>query len=424
MIERQETNLKQAAALLHTLKTDPANVAVLLDLHRLLIRRITAAERATLRLKEIVARRKKSLSRDRLPKERAKAVKALINAAIERIDEHKNLMFLWRCFGDGIAHIYFDKYALKHTFYSVEDYSVKEDAGYLTGKDGFRLEWRMVRMAIAGGKPILLCDITHVLRHGDVCLMVGNDPFMIEVKSSRNRNERVDRQRRNLHALGKFFAEDGADEFRGSQNVRRVAHGGAEVTHTAALNAAIRRSYTEGTVVISPERGLYYVACSGDFDAEQLESVPVNTCMAFFLNQTKTERAWMPYCPFTLSINPEHVLSFIKGEISLVVLVDLKELQDQFLAHGLHATVINDGTWFLGLSRQRDAPDSEMSRLSEHLFLRIPLEFQSLSWFVNEQARIDREIVQKYLQLEPTPLDTNAVSTGAMSGTTPLRPQD
>lgn len=409
MIERQEANVEQAAVLLHALKADPANVSVLLDLHRLLVRRITATERATLRLKQIIAQRKKSLSCDRLPKQQAKAIKELIKAANKRIDEHRYLLFVWRCFGDGIAHIYFDKFALKHTFYSVEDYSVKEDAGFLTGKDGFRMEWRIVRAAIAGGKPALLCDITHVLRHGDVCLMTGSDPFMIEVKSSKNRNERVDRQLRHLQAIGTFFAEDHADEFRGFQNVRRVAHGGDELIHTEALNSAIKRSYTEGAVVISPERGLYYVVCSGDFDPEQLSPAPPKTCVAFLLNQTKAACAWIPYCPFTLSIDPEHVLRFIKGEIYIVVLVDLKELQDQFSAHGLCATVINDGTWFLGLSRRSDASDNEMSRISEHLFLRIPLEFQSLSWFVNEQARVDLEIVQKYLQLAPTPCDESAM---------------
>lgn len=406
MIERNKINLGKAALLLHSLKANPERLDVLLELHRLLIRRISATERAMLRLKAIIALKKKSLSRDRLPKKKAKAVKALVKAATDRIDEHRNLNFLWKCFGDGIAHIYFDKYALKQTFYSVEDYSTKEDAGFLTGKEGFRLEWRMIRMAIAGGKPILLCDITNVLRHGDVCLMMGNDPFMIEVKSSRNRNERVDRQLEHLQSLSRFLTKDGADEFRGFQNVRRVAFNVAEVTHSATLNAAIERSYSEGTVVVSPEPGLYYyVTSSADFDGAKLSSVPLDTCALFLINRTKTERAWMPYYPFTLSINPEHLLGFIKGEIYIVVLVDLQEMQSQFLAHGLHATIIDDGTWFLGLTRGLDPSANERSYVSEHLFWRIPLELQSLSWFVNEQARVDLEIVQKYQQTGPTPFD-------------------
>lgn len=406
MIERHEAKLSEAARLLYTLKADPRDVEVLLSLHRLLIRRITAVERAVMRLRAIVAKTKRCLSRERLPKDRASALKQVIEAANERIDQHRYLMFLWRSFGDGIAHIYFDKYALKATFYSVEDYSVKEDAGFISGKNGFRMEWRLIRMAILGGKPALLCDITHVLRHGDVCLMVGSDPLMIEVKSSRNRNARVDRQQQNLKALRTFFVEDGAEEFRGFQNVRRVAHIEGEMLHTEALNEAIRRSENESAVVVSPEQGLYYFAWTGEFDLERLSSIPVNKCVAFFLNTVKAERAWMPYCPFTLSINPEHLMRFIKGEVYLAVFVDLEELRRQFLEHGLYATVINDGTWFLGLSRNRTASESEMSRISEHLFLRIALEFQSLTWFVEAQARVDAEVIQQYLQGGLTLSDT------------------
>ena len=35
------------------------------------------------------------------------------------------LLFLWRCFGDGIAFIYLDKYGLKQTLYNVHNYEAK-----------------------------------------------------------------------------------------------------------------------------------------------------------------------------------------------------------------------------------------------------------------------------------------------------------
>jgi hypothetical protein len=402
MIERQKVNLEKAAILLHRLKGDPNNLPVLLDLQKFLVRRIVATERAILRSKAVASAMKVSLSRDRLPKAKAKAVKVLIKASGERIKEYQHLLFIWKCFGDGIANIYFDKYALKHTFYNVEDYAAKEDAGFFLGKEGFRLEWRMVRMAIAGGKPILLCDITNVLRHGDICLMIGSDPFLVEVKSSKNRNGRVDRQLEHLKKLQTFMAEDGADEFRGFKNVRRVALTEEEVNHGAALNECIKRSYTEGTTVMSPELGIYYMSIVGDFDETKMESIPKETSAIFLINNTKREGVWMPYYPFTLSIEPEYVYGFIRGDIYLVVFVDLKIMQDRFLMHGLHATIINDGTWFLGLKEKPDDPDKEMSRISENLFLRIPLEFQSLAWFVDEQARLDTVFAERYLQLEDT----------------------
>jgi len=49
------------------------------------------------------------------------------------------MLFVWKCFGDGIANIYFDKYALKHTLYKIEDYMLKKTQDLLRAKKA--LEW-------------------------------------------------------------------------------------------------------------------------------------------------------------------------------------------------------------------------------------------------------------------------------------------
>lgn len=399
MIERQKTNIEQAGVLLKKLKHNSSDLETLLELQRFLVRRITAAERAIVRSKAAARKLRSSLNRGRYSKGRSAAIKAIIRSAQERVGQNQHLIFIWKCFGDGIAHLYFDKYALKHTFYNMEDYSAKEDSGFLTNKEGFRMEWRVVRLAISRGAPIVLCDITNVLRHGDVCIARGNDPFPIELKSSKNRNSRVDRQLQNLRKLHEFFAKDEAD-IRGHQNVKRIEFKDTEINHTAALNACIQRSYAEGTTIISPEPGLYYVSTSDEFDEAKMNSIPIQSCAMFAINGTKTEGVWMPYFPFTLSLDLDHLYKFINGEVYLVVCVDLAVIQDRFRSHGVHAKIINDGTWFIGLKSCENDSDELISFISEHLFLRIPLEFQSLAWFVDVQARLEKEVIEPYRRLD------------------------
>jgi len=387
MIGYYENAIATASLLLHELRGKPENLSILLDLQGFLVQKIRRSERNVLRLKSSVRQLKVSLRRDRLRKEQATTLKKKIKTTSERAERYKHLIFIWKCFGDGIANIYCSKYALKHALYSVDDYTPKEGAGFLIGKEGFRLELEIVRKVIGKGGPILLCDITNVLRHGDVCLMLSDDPILIEVKSSKNQNERGARQLQHLQALQKFFAEDCAVEFRGLQYVQRQEFMAEEVNHTDVLNMCIERSYIEGTAIVSPEPGVHYLAISGKLDTDKLPAVLTDSSAVFMLNEAKSESAWMPYYPFTLSLQPQHLYHFIRGSLYLIVVIDLKVLKSLFRSNGVHATVVNDGVWFLQISKDRTNLNQGVWRISEQMFLRIPFEFQSMTWFVKEASR-------------------------------------
>lgn len=45
------------------------------------------------------------------------------------------MIVTWRFFGDGIANIYVPNSNLKVLYYD-DDYNVKEDAGFISGKEG------------------------------------------------------------------------------------------------------------------------------------------------------------------------------------------------------------------------------------------------------------------------------------------------
>ena len=65
-----------------------------------------------------------------------------------------------------------------------------------------------MKKACKAGVPTLLNDITMSMRHGDVCLLGEGAPVLVEVKSSQNKNDRVERQKNNLNRLAEFLAED------------------------------------------------------------------------------------------------------------------------------------------------------------------------------------------------------------------------
>lgn len=388
VISRYKATLEKSSAMLHEIKKSPKNLTFLLELQSLLIRQIKNCERNIRRLKLSSKELKVALGNDRRSKEKAQEVKKKIQHNTTKRNEYNQLIYLWKCFGDGIAYLYLDKYALKHTFYSVEDYSPKETPGFITGKSGFRLEWKIIKKVIAKGWPILLCDITNVIRHGDVCALFGPDPLLIEVKSSKNTSKRVDRQLQHLEQLSKFYQEDGADDFRGVPNVRRKELVNPEINYSKALNDCINQSYTDGMATSTPEPGVHYVCLYNNFDPKKLEKIVNDSSIIYFLNETKSNGDWLYYYPFTLSIQLQHLYKFIEDSIYLLVIIDMKVVKSLFKSRGVHSTFLQDSDYILQICKNSQNFDEGVFRISRNLFLRIPYEFQSLEWFVNEHSLV------------------------------------
>lgn len=293
-------------------------------------------------------------------------------------------MFIWRCFGDGIAFTYQDKYSLKHLYYDAE-HQVKEDQGFLTAngclKPGFRQEYRYFKLGIRMGLPVVMADLTNVVRHGDLCALAGPDPLPLEIKSSANKNARTIRQAENLRAITDFYANDGAAMFKGMQNVERVPLLNPEVRYEDAVNACIAEGLQAGIAITSPEPGLHYIA--GKQSERCGEFSHLFTRSTLLVGHTP-EPTWMHCYPFTLSLSTSHLLRFIRGEIFVLVLIDLARLKDLFAEHGIHATVLLDGTFTIQICRDPADLTKGVFRIGDSPFGRIAPEFQSLAWFVSE----------------------------------------
>jgi hypothetical protein len=94
-------------------------------IQQLLFREIARAEKTIRKLKSNL--RAIQGTGARTPEKRSSYLK-------NRIEKVRQVAYVWRCFGDGIAFIYMDKFALKQCFYSTKNTNPRQDAGFMTDK--------------------------------------------------------------------------------------------------------------------------------------------------------------------------------------------------------------------------------------------------------------------------------------------------
>ena len=131
MLGYRKHSFAHAHALLHTLRSNLGDLATLKELQKVLIQEIVRVE---VKIREL--------------KTELKAVEGTLHSAAarrslylkNRIEGFRQCAYIWRCFGDAIAFLYMDKFALKQSFYSTENTNAKQDAGFIAGKGGLANE--------------------------------------------------------------------------------------------------------------------------------------------------------------------------------------------------------------------------------------------------------------------------------------------
>lgn len=372
-------------ALLRHIETSKDDIAAVLRCNHLLLREILHAEAAVLRHRA----HQRELIRDLKTGWPDKATAAALRTRLKRTGSYLRLqedaIFIWKCFGDALAFLFLDKYSIKHAFFEVDKWGIKHGAGMLTGKSGLKGELACLAHLAADGVPAVLCDITNVLRYGDVCMLGASDPYLIEVKSSDRLNQRAKRQIQKLERLHGFLADDHAEPFRGTEGpVIRVQLTAPERANLDALNTCISRAKSSGQAIEQPEPGVTYVAIYGRPDYEAIfGGVVSNSKLVFMLNGDKNNHAWAPYTPFLLTIrDAEHILDFIEGRLFLIVLIDPQPLCD----------AMADAEWAV---RFKDHPDYSIQcvhrpshaylGISNQFVSRAGYEFASLGWIAEAQ---------------------------------------
>lgn len=384
----ENTSLIKLILWTHTLQQDPNRLDLLLPMQVHMVARIRRNEARLSRLKACRADLVRALKLGRPVKEQANVLRGEIDQVDGAIDQAQKRLRMWRNFGDAIAHIYQDKYSLKHLCLDAETNYLKPSAGSLSGKAGFANEWTLLKQALEHGVPAVLCDLTNVLRFGDLCLLAGPEPFVMERKSGTRLNDRGKRQAIQQKKLMDFLTNNGAAEYGGAPNVTRRALATREVTYSAKLDECIAAISVDASVSVSPEPGLTYTLLRADITRHELQALinesPLNT-LSWLVDGT--DEYWCLFYPFLLSLSPANALTFLSGSVLLLVQINLDVLCACFATHGVTAKPLMDGEHALELKRAGKSASEGTFWLSERLLARIVFEQQSLTWFAAEHAR-------------------------------------
>lgn len=381
--------------MLRALEADLENMELLKDLNRAIIRAVLRTERDIARHKNQAKSLNTSLRNDRPNKEDASSIRRRIKSSKTRSENYTKQLWLWRLFGDAIAHLYLDKYAIKHTFFETENYDVKPHAGMMGGKSGLVREVSVLLDALTHNVPAILCDCTNVLRYGDVCLLGNSDPYLIEVKSSARLNQRGKRQAASLKKLQDFLDTDAATNFRGNPGeVRRHTIAIPEHAHLNLLNECVDAAALHGGKAVSPERGLNYVAMynsarTATVMAEMALREGVNIYCSW--NDAKNASNWTYYVPFLLTIrNPQRLYDFIEGRLIIMIYMNANVLADHLSGDGWKALVLEDGDY---IALCHHAESGGVMALSRQMAHRIFYECTSIEWMGQSQIKAMEDAV-------------------------------
>jgi len=378
-LKRNRRSFKDLKSSIEKLRVDPfGRIDLLLRIQKRLISRILRTERGLKILKDEHLRIL-ALRRGRPPRGLSDALKIRAKRLSEDIERGKHLLWVWRCLGDAIPFIYHDKHALKHMLYSMEDYSVKQSAGALSGNDGRQFEARVMEGFCRRGIPAMLCDITNTLRYGDVCVMAESDPFPIEVKSSLNRNARTARQTEHLLALHAFLSTDKAENFRGTPRVERREFPMAE-TWVTKLDECLRMVRTKRSAIVRPEDGLTYVALKLGCDTAQLDGEVLGKYVDMLMwNVFIASESWAPYFPFTLTIRrASDLVALLEGRLGVMVAMDAHAIMRRFATLGLIATYVDHDKVALKVHRPNASVVAGVG-VSFHFLRRIQFECEPIA---------------------------------------------
>ncbi len=251
-----------------------------------------------------------------------------LNLLLKRKDFYRNLIVLWKSFGDALLFVYISKFNAKRLLYD-SNFHLLPDSGFILGKKGSRLEYNIAKGLLRNNFPVVLCDITNVIRHGDICFLGSNDPFPFEVKSSSNSNKRVKRQKEKLKELLRLFHTDTiiVDEVAVGRRVE-VSDSIDNEHHMLAMNNIIQKSLEGNSYYEEVESGLYYIAVSNYCYFENvINSIGIwkgKRVMPQLINSSDRIFDWKHFYPFILSIvDPDALYRFVSQSFMFVIILDI-----------------------------------------------------------------------------------------------------
>ena len=318
-----------ALRLLRDLEKKQFDAQIFLTLNKAILKQVIDAEEAVTRHVQTKKQLRADLKSGRNSKISSRLLKAKISKIDGYIQRQSDQIFIWKCFGDAIAHLCIPSENLKQVFFDTEEYKVKPGPGKLGGKAGLKGELAFLKSALDAGVPAVLSDITNCIRYGDVCLLGGSDPYPIEVKTSERLNQRGRRQLAKLDTLHGFLRSDEAKNFRGNLGrTDRFEFPVHQRTFRQEFNDCLCDAKARGFGYASPESCVSYLAVRSDQNIQECleRNGVISDQVIYYLNIDMVEQNWAPYVPFILSVRSEDLLhDFIEGRIHMFVTCDFRK---------------------------------------------------------------------------------------------------
>lgn len=324
-------------------------------------------------------------------------------------DEWQSVRYNFLCLGDCLVFLYIDRFALKQTFFNVDNENPKQSGGFISGKAGLATELTALMDAISHDVPAVLCDITNVVRYGDICLLGASDPVPLEVKSSKTKDSRGKRQKKKLETLTNFFENDQAENLRGFEGTTyRTAFLAEPESFDGLLATAFTEAKENGSAFFEVDGCLRFLITttdeveSSEFDI-LFDGVEPSRSLCNFVNQLKSNMLWGCYFPYALTLSePDHYAMFVRGGISVISMLDLNAFDRKFSVDGVKVEIeATEDDLQCKISFENLTTDDGIPFfiVGDHMMNRIWFDFLSPSWIV-QNSRDAMENNSRFLKAQ------------------------
>jgi hypothetical protein len=385
MLGRYKKSLISLFRRVHELEADRVgNRLLALEIQEELLARITHAERRIRKARAANVQVKRSRTQRGNTRDASARLKAMHQRGFDYVSGQKSLIMALRTIGDAVAFIYGDRHELKQL-------ARAEDAGFITGKQGTRLERAILRASFQWGATVVMNDLTNNLRHGDITIFRpdlwpdGDSPIMLfEVKSGRGGNrQRAERQQQAAKEIMSYIHTDQRETEEG--RYLRIETKERSQHHFEAITRLVKNLPAKGWSAAEIEPGLHYLVISceapNDIISQAFESLKGTERQWLVMDVNNFKGSALGYYPFPLCILDAGCLfGFYNGEFVINVLVGMHHVNQVVAAKNI-GIELTDDAWKIVSLESNDGWGERY--VTPRAVGQLAAEFLSLRWFID-----------------------------------------
>jgi hypothetical protein len=222
--------------------------------------------------------------------------------------------------------------------------------GFFRGKAGRALEFQVGDLLGSDVWTVLLHDLTHCLRIGDLTAFC-QDRGILSLEVGAGSKARKMRQSKRMHLLHSVLKEDVTgirpDDLADHSLPTNILEDEHDFDHNTSSFIEVANCLTTGCKVVRPEEGVLYVASVRECEAVDIlrelrlaSRAARNYLLASFSDRIAGKFSWVPPI-LSLSIPRDLIVSLLRGDFRLWTFLDVDHIKQSFveIAPALTVTV-------------------------------------------------------------------------------------